>query len=159
MGHPWNCSPNKRRLATLAMFDARWCPIVSVQLVYKYYFTRVYGGYIYSYWDYKPTNITGGAPPCGYVDTSRSYPMENFHIYPISIRWNSVKIHQTSWTTATSLDSITKTHWLSQIPSGDQHGFEPSELWNTTRWTNLPSLLVNWPAFFDHFSPNVVAGQ
>ena len=21
------------------------------------------GGYIYSYWDYKPTNITGGAPP------------------------------------------------------------------------------------------------
>ena len=22
------------------------------------------GGYIYSYWDYKPTNITGGAPPC-----------------------------------------------------------------------------------------------
>ena len=22
---------------------------------HKYYFTRVYGGYIYSYWDYKPT--------------------------------------------------------------------------------------------------------
>ena len=28
--------------------------------------TRVYGGYIYSiHGIYKPTNITGGAPPCG----------------------------------------------------------------------------------------------
>ena len=34
--------------------------IVSVQLAYKYYFTMVYGGYIYSYWDYKPTYNWGG---------------------------------------------------------------------------------------------------
>ena len=30
-----------------------------VQLVYKYYFTKVYGGYIYSYWDSKPTYNCG----------------------------------------------------------------------------------------------------
>ena len=34
--------------------------VVCVQLVYKYYFTRVYGGYIYSYWDYEPTYNWGG---------------------------------------------------------------------------------------------------
>ena len=35
---------------------------VGVQLVYKYYFTRVdeWGLYRTSYWDYKPINISGG---------------------------------------------------------------------------------------------------
>ena len=28
---------------------------------------RSYDRYIYSWWDYKPTNITGGAPSCSYV--------------------------------------------------------------------------------------------
>ena len=43
----------------------RWCPIDSVQLVYNYNFTRVYDTYNYSFHGvYKPTNITGGAPPC-----------------------------------------------------------------------------------------------
>ena len=54
--------------------------IVSVQLVYKSYFTRVYGTYYYSYWDYKPTTITGGAPPCIYIYThTHNWSPMDFH--------------------------------------------------------------------------------
>ena len=41
-----------------------WCPSSLAKLVYKYYFTRVYGGYIYSIHGIINQLITGGAQPC-----------------------------------------------------------------------------------------------
>ena len=42
--------------------------------------TLVYGGYIYSYWDYKPTDLTGGAPPCNIAyHWSYTYLQINHH--------------------------------------------------------------------------------
>ena len=52
-----------------AMSCGWWCPSSLAKLVQvsPMNLGLIYGKYIYSYWDYKPTNITGGAPPCAYL--------------------------------------------------------------------------------------------
>ena len=57
----WKKFPKRRlNLAHLVTVQGGAPVRERVQLAYKYYFTRVYGGYIYSYWEYKPTYNWGG---------------------------------------------------------------------------------------------------
>ena len=56
---------NSRRISQTPLRDpstipTRWCPSSLANLVPITPISRVYGGYIYSYWDYKPTHNWGG---------------------------------------------------------------------------------------------------
>ena len=67
-------------IVMLGIFNTLWCPKDSWVGEHNSHFTMVYGEKIeLVFWDYNPTNITGGAPPCKMFDGEPDHAWLRYH--------------------------------------------------------------------------------